>query len=130
MGQLIAPPGPHAAHLCIDMQRLFEPGSPWATPWMERVTPQVAALAQHAPARTVFTRFIPPRTKHDVRGIWRAYYEKWEYVTREKLDPALLELVPPSRVTHRRPGSSTVRFTVPSAMASCEDILISTKSTR
>jgi hypothetical protein len=42
MGYLLAPPGPQAVHLCIDMQRLFEPGAPWATPWMERVTPQVA----------------------------------------------------------------------------------------
>ncbi|MGF6308824.1 nicotinamidase-related amidase [Bradyrhizobium sp. i1.8.4] len=94
MGQLHSQPGPHAVHLCIDMQRLFEPGAPWATPWMNRVLPWIVELARHAPERAVFTRFIPPRSKHDARGIWRAYYEKWECVTREQLDPGLLELVP------------------------------------
>jgi nicotinamidase-related amidase len=95
MGQLFAPPGPKAVHLCIDMQRLFEPGAPWATPWMERVTPQVAALAQRTPTRTVFTRFIPPQNKEAARGVWKIYYEKWENVTRSHLNPAMLELTPP-----------------------------------
>ncbi|MCC8936255.1 cysteine hydrolase [Bradyrhizobium sp. Arg68] len=94
MGQLLSPPGPRAVHLCIDMQRLFEPAAPWATPWMSRVQPRIVELARHAPERTLFTRFIPPRSKHDARGIWRAYYEKWECVTRERLDPELIELVP------------------------------------
>ena len=28
------------------------------------------------------------------RGMWQAYYSKWHEVTREKLDPALIELMP------------------------------------
>jgi nicotinamidase-related amidase len=64
MGKLLVPLGPNAVHLCIDMQNLFAPGAPWATPWMERVLPQVRALVEHAPERTIFTRFIPPQTKH------------------------------------------------------------------
>ena len=36
--------------------------------------------------------------------MWRAYYEKWRDVTRRRLDPALLELVPELR-----------RFTPPAA---------------
>ncbi len=76
------------------MQRLFEPGAPWATPWMERVLPRAIALTRHCACRTVFTRFIPPRSKHDAHGIWRTYYEKWECVTGEHLDPALIELMP------------------------------------
>lgn len=94
MGQLLSPPGPHAVHLCIDMQRLFAPGAPWATPWMERALPAAIRLTAHAPQRTVFTRFIPVRNKSEARGVWKAYYEKWECVTRDKVDPALLELVP------------------------------------
>jgi hypothetical protein len=27
--------GPRAAHLCIDMQRLFSREGPWPTPWMD-----------------------------------------------------------------------------------------------
>ncbi|MCC8982973.1 cysteine hydrolase [Bradyrhizobium acaciae] len=110
MGQLLSPPGPHAVHLCIDMQRLFEPAAPWATPWMSRVLPCIVALAQHAPECTVFTRFIPPRSKHEARGIWRAYYEKWECVTRERLDPGLIELVPPLAV-HVPPAAVVDRQT-------------------
>jgi nicotinamidase-related amidase len=109
MGKLLSPPGPRAAHLCIDMQNLFAPGAPWATPWMERVMPLAVALVEHAPMRTVFTRFIPPQNKHSARGIWKAYYEKWECVTRERLDPRMLELaaplarhVPPASIIDRQ----------------------------
>jgi nicotinamidase-related amidase len=86
--------GPEAVHLCIDMQRLFAEGGPWATPWMERVLPAVATLVERAPARTVFTRFIPPQSADDALGMWRAYYRKWPNVTRQRVDATLLELVP------------------------------------
>jgi nicotinamidase-related amidase len=86
--------GPNAAHLCIDMQRLFSSEGPWRTPWMERVLPQVTALASAAPQRTIFTRFIPPKSADEAPGMWRAYYHKWPNVTRDVLDPSLLELVP------------------------------------
>jgi nicotinamidase-related amidase len=95
MGKLLSPPGANAVHLCIDMQNLFAPGAPWATPWMERVLPVTVQLAIPAPQRTVFTRFIPPQNKEEAAGMWRAYYEKWECVTRDKLAPALLDLAPP-----------------------------------
>jgi nicotinamidase-related amidase len=94
MGKLLSPPGTDTAHVCIDMQNLFAPGAPWATPWIERVTPLTAALVEHAPARTVFTRFIPPLNKEEPRGVWKAYYEKWECVTRERLEPHMIELIP------------------------------------
>jgi nicotinamidase-related amidase len=95
MGRLLSPPGTDTVHLCIDMQNLFAPGAPWATPWMERVLPVAARLARHAPARCVFTRFIPPESKAAAQGLRRAYYEKWECVTRERLAPQMLELAPP-----------------------------------
>jgi hypothetical protein len=85
MGTLLSPPGAYAANLCIDMQNLFAPGGPWATPWMERVAPFVAALVERAPERTIFTRFIPPQTKESARGMWKLYYEKWECVTGDRL---------------------------------------------
>ncbi|MBL8691163.1 MAG: cysteine hydrolase [Rhodospirillaceae bacterium] len=77
------------------MQRLFAPGGPWPTPWMPRVLPVVAELAQRFAERTIFTRFVPPRRPEDMPGAWQRYYQRWREVTREKLDPALLELVPP-----------------------------------
>lgn len=83
-----------AVHLCIDMQRLFGPGSPWAVPWLPLVLDPIARLARHRPARTVFTRFIPPRAAGDMPGTWHDYYRKWSSLTRERLDPAWLELAP------------------------------------
>jgi nicotinamidase-related amidase len=91
----MTPLSPATLHLCIDMQRLFSMEGPWPTPWMERVLPTVAQIAGRAPERTVFTRFIPPFRPEDMRGAWRHYYEQWREVTRERLDPRLLELMPP-----------------------------------
>lgn len=85
---------PHTVHLCIDMQRLFGPGSPWCTPWLARVAPRVLALARAHPAQTICTRFMPPARPEQRPGLWRDYFEHWRQLTREHLDPALLELLP------------------------------------
>lgn len=90
----LAPIGDAAVHLCIDMQKLFLVGSPWAVPWLERRLPQVMKLVEHAPERTVFTRFITPSSAEDAGGMWRRYYRKWESLTRDRIDTALLDLVP------------------------------------
>jgi len=82
-------------HLCVDMQRIFSSEGPWPTPWMERVLPTVARIAERFPERTVFTRFITPETPEDAVGRWRPYYRKWRETTRDRLDPRLLDLMPP-----------------------------------
>lgn len=94
MGTLRDAIGGQSLHLCIDMQRLFAPGSPWAAPWLERVLPVVVALVEHQPDRTVFTRFIPAKSPADALGTWRAYYEKWREVTLDAIDPTMIDLVP------------------------------------
>jgi nicotinamidase-related amidase len=76
------------------MQRLFTAEGPWPTPWIEHALPVIAAVAGRYPERTVFTRFIPPKKPDDLPGTWQRFYERWPNVTREHLDPALLELVP------------------------------------
>jgi nicotinamidase-related amidase len=76
------------------MQNIFAPGGPWATPWMARVAPVVAALAERFADRTVFTRFMPPYRPEDMPGMWQRYYRKWRETTREHVDPALLDLLP------------------------------------
>lgn len=83
-----------AVHLCVDMQRLFSEDGPWPTPWMARVLPNCRALVESAPERTIFTRFIPPRSPGEAQGAWRSYYRRWREVTRERLDPRLIELMP------------------------------------
>ncbi|AMN44197.1 cysteine hydrolase family protein [Rhodoplanes sp. Z2-YC6860] len=102
-------------HLCIDMQRLFGPGRPWATPWMERVLPRVADLVAARPAQTVFTRFIPPMAPDDMPGMWRRYYEKWHRVTRGEIDPHWLDLMEP--LSRYAPPATTIDKTRYSAFA-------------
>ncbi|MET0430539.1 MAG: cysteine hydrolase, partial [Microvirga sp.] len=89
------PLSPDTVHLCIDMQRLFSPEGPWPTPWMERVLPTVSRIAERYAERTVFTRFITPETPDDMPGTWRPYYRHWLKATRRRLDPGLLDLMPP-----------------------------------
>ena len=86
---------PRTVHLCVDMQRIFSAEGVWATPWMDRVLPVVAEFAGRYPERTVFTRFITPNRPDDMPGMWQRYYARWKEATREQLDPALLELLPP-----------------------------------
>lgn len=100
---------PHTLHLCVDMQNLFNEPTPWHTPWMKRVLPVVRRLAEHRTERTIFTRFIPPERAADAPGAWRRYFSHWREMTRERLDPRLLELVPelarlvpPARVIDKR----------------------------
>jgi nicotinamidase-related amidase len=95
--QLRAPLTERMIHLCVDMQRIFSSDGPWVTPWMERVLPVVAAIAERFPTRTVFTRFITPNRPQDMPGMWQRYYERWREATRERLDPRLLDLLPPLR---------------------------------
>ena len=96
MGDSLEGPLPRAAvHLCVDMQRIFSTEGPWPTPWMERVLPTVARIAERYPERTIFTRFITPETPEEATGMWRRYYERWPHTTRREIDPRFLELMPP-----------------------------------
>ncbi len=89
--------GEGTLHLCVDMQEMFAQSTPWHTPWMKRVIPKVAAIAEAHASATIFTRFIPPAEPTDLPGAWREYYEQWPQMTRSQIDPHLLELVEPLR---------------------------------
>jgi nicotinamidase-related amidase len=94
-GLRLGPITERTVHLCVDMQRVFAPGAPWGSPWVPRILPIVATIADRHPERTVFTRFIPPRRPEDMPGMWQRYYGRWRDVTGERLPPELLELLPP-----------------------------------
>ncbi len=93
-GLIHGPLGPDCLHLCIDMQRLFGPGYPWAMPWLERVLPAVEALSAVAAGRSLFTRFIPPQNPRQAGGAWARYYRRWADVTLDRIGPDAVRLVP------------------------------------
>jgi low affinity Fe/Cu permease/nicotinamidase-related amidase len=66
-----------------------------ACSWLERVLPAVVRLAEARRERTVFTRFVPPERPEDAAGAWRRYYAHWRDMTGDRLDPHLIQLVPP-----------------------------------
>jgi nicotinamidase-related amidase len=84
-----------AVHLCVDMQRLFAERTDWRVPWMRRVLPGVTRIARAQASRTIFTRFVPPMRAEQAQGTWRRYYQRWSHMTRERLEPGLIELLPP-----------------------------------
>lgn len=88
------PIGPSAMHVCVDMQRMFGEGTPWALPWMPRVLPNIAALCEAHARDTVFTRFIPARRLGEGHGTWRRYYRRWEMMTIERIGAAMVDLTP------------------------------------
>ena len=112
------PPGANAAHLCVDMQRLFSSEGPRPLAWMERVLPKVVKLVERAPNRTIFTRFLTPQSAKDMPGQWGAYYAKWSNVTRERLDNRLGNLMP--ELERHLPPASVFDKWVYSAFASAE----------
>jgi nicotinamidase-related amidase len=77
------------------MQNIFAEETPWHTPWMARVLPVVTRIAERHPSRTIFTRFIPPCRPDQMPGSWQRYYERWRELTLERIDPWLIDLVPP-----------------------------------
>lgn len=108
-GLRFGPLGEGAVHLCVDMQQMFDAGTPWATGWMREVLPQVVRLCEARPERTIFTRFIPAQSSDDAHGAWRRYYRQYEQMTLKHIEPRLLELVaelalfvPPARTFDKK----------------------------
>ncbi|MDX3924801.1 MAG: cysteine hydrolase [Shinella sp.] len=96
-------------HICVDMQRIFSEDTPWRVPWITRALPQICEIADAAPERTIFTRFLPPPTAEDARGAWREYYRKWWMMTGEHMPSEMLRLLPeleafapPARIFSKR----------------------------
>lgn len=108
-GIVHGPLGRNCLHLCVDMQRLFAPGAPWAVPWMETVLPRIERLTAHHASSTLFTRFVPAARAEEAVGSWARYYRRWSAVTLAGMDaglvdivPVLARFVPPARVLDKR----------------------------
>jgi nicotinamidase-related amidase len=85
---------PETFNLCVDMQNLFADASPWAVPSLKTILSSVLRLAERKPEKTIFTRFITPERPDDSVGSWRRVYEAWPQVTRLRLAPGQLDLIP------------------------------------
>jgi nicotinamidase-related amidase len=83
-----------AVHICVDMQRLFAEETEWASPVVHEIAPTVARICEHAPERTIFTRFLTPDAAEDARGQWKTYYRRWRGVLASRLAPDIFDLVP------------------------------------
>jgi nicotinamidase-related amidase len=81
-------------HAVIDMQRVFAEPTAWQVPALPEILPRVGALVRAHPIRTVFTRFETPVSATDRTGTWRRFYERWPSVTLERMDAAMLDVVP------------------------------------
>lgn len=94
----------NALHVCIDMQRIFlEPGPWFGEACLAVIGPQ-KRLIGHAPARSLFTRFITATTADDAPGAWRRYYRHWQAVTQAEAGLEILDLHPDIRPL-ARPGN-------------------------
>ena len=100
--------GTDVVHVCIDIQRLFAEKTDWHTASIPRILPHIVRLAEHAPDRTVFTRFITPERPEDAVGHWRAYYEHWRSVTSGVIGADIVDVVdelehfvPPARIANK-----------------------------
>lgn len=108
-GGVLRPIPASAAHLCIDMQRMFVEDTAWQTPWAEKVLPRIIPLCEHRPERNWFTRFIPAQRQGEGEGTWRAYWDHWPSMTIDALGTARLDLalplqrfVPPGQLVDKR----------------------------
>ena len=103
---LHGPLGVGCAHLCVDMQRIFDEETPWKTPWLRRVLPNVVEKASAKPRRAVSFPLID-RAKVAERGnnitsgrpILRS-----ERIGREMVDlvPELAIFAPPAPIVEQR----------------------------
>lgn len=88
------PIGENAVHICVDMQRMFAESTAWKMPWLEKVLPQITAIVEANPERTIFTRFVPAREPGQGAGMWKHYYERWACMTIAELGPERVDIVP------------------------------------
>jgi nicotinamidase-related amidase len=86
--------GPNCVHVCVDMQRLFGPGTEWSLVWMPKVLPMISIICARHADETIFTRFIPARRPGDGHGTWRKYYRRWASMTLDAVGPEMVSLMP------------------------------------
>jgi nicotinamidase-related amidase len=70
--------------VAIDMQAVFEPGSPWGAPAYARASAGIQRLLPAFGDDVVFTRFVAPAAP---AGAWVEYYRQWAFALVPDGDP-------------------------------------------
>jgi nicotinamidase-related amidase len=87
-----------ATLVAIDMQAIFEPGSPWGAPEYPRASAGIERLLPAFGDDVIFTRFVAPA---EPWGAWIPYYRQWSFALVPDADP-LYALSEPFRDLARR----------------------------
>jgi nicotinamidase-related amidase len=82
-------------HVVIDMQRLFAEETDWHTPVIADILPNVLCLCEACQGRTIFVKFMVPRSINEAPGQWKNYYRRWATILNDAPDSGLLDLVAP-----------------------------------
>lgn len=93
MADLFGPIPQNAIHVVIDMQELFRSHPDWGTPALSEIIPPIQRLLRAHPGKAHFSRFIPPAQMREAIGAWQRYYQRWDRVTLDRMDPSLVEVV-------------------------------------
>jgi nicotinamidase-related amidase len=93
MTRLFGPIPAGAIHLVVDMQELFRSHPDWGTPALNDIVPPIQRLLKARPDRAYFSRFIPPAQMEQAIGAWQRYYQRWERVTLDRMEPDLVEVI-------------------------------------
>jgi nicotinamidase-related amidase len=87
--------GPRTLHVVVDMQRVFAEATDWQVPAIADVVAPILALVRARPRETVFTRFMTPSSIENATGDWQRFYARWRSVLRDRMDPAMFDLMEP-----------------------------------
>ncbi|TIL42020.1 isochorismatase family cysteine hydrolase [Mesorhizobium sp.] len=94
LGLVHGPLGENSLHLCVDMQRLFAPGGPWAVPWAQNVAAGHRGIDRKTSAANAVHTFVPAARPGEGPGMWARYYQRWAEVTLADIDAGLVDLMP------------------------------------
>jgi len=104
MNRLFGPIPPAALHLVVDMQELFRSHPDWGTLALNDIIPPIQRLLTARPDSAYFSRFIPAQNPDQAKGAWRQYYRRWSSATLDRIDPALVDVIPELRPWAKRVG--------------------------
>ena len=82
-----------ALHVIVDMQTLFAAPGEFYCADIQDILPVILRLAQHKPAQTVFTRYIPREHPETITTQWEKEYLQWQATAFGSLPPSMFDLI-------------------------------------